>query len=82
MRQIGHREPSQPQPLPSAEGLRLAAIHQRTAQTLAALPTTGIVKGIYRFSSHEERNRDDDAALARAMAANIRWRASRNSNGQ
>lgn len=56
--------------LPTAQALRMAAIHQRTGQSLAALRTTGIVKGIYRFASHEEMNRHDEAALARTIAAN------------
>ena len=75
MRQIGKRVLSQPAATPSAEALRLAAVHQRTGQALAALATTGIPKGIYRFATHEEMNRHDDAALARAIAANVRRRA-------
>lgn len=74
MRQIGKRTPSQPGLLPTAEGLRAAAVHQRTGQALAALATTGIAKGIYRFASHEEMNRHDEAALARAIADNLRLR--------
>ena len=55
----------------------MAAIHQRTGQSMAALATTGFVKGIYRFATHEEMNRHSDEALARAIAANVRQRARR-----
>ncbi len=75
MRKIGQRVPSQPGLKPGGDGLRLAGIHQRTGQALAALATTGIPKGIYRFATHEEMNRHSDEALARAIAANIRHRA-------
>jgi hypothetical protein len=72
MRQIGKRIQSQPGFNPSEESLRSAGLHQSTGQALAALPTTGIVKGIYRFATHEEMNRHSDEALARAIAANVR----------
>jgi len=75
MRQIGKRRPSLPGFNPSEDSLRLARIHQRTGQSLAALATTGIVKGIYRFATHDEMNRHTDEALARAIAANVRHRS-------
>ena len=78
MRQIGKRTLSQPAANPSADALRLAALHQRTGQALAALATTGIAKGIYRFATHEAMNRHSDEALARAIAANVRRRAGEN----
>ena len=52
----------------------MAGVHQSTGQALAALATTGILKGIYRFATHAEMNRHSDEALARAIAANIRQR--------
>lgn len=73
---------SQPSLLPTAEALRAAAIHQRTGQSLAALETTGFVKGIYRFATHEEMNRHSDEALARAIAANIQQRALRDEKSE
>jgi hypothetical protein len=76
MRRIGNRNPSLPAFNPSAEALLLAVAHQSTGEALAALPTTGIKKGIYRFATHADMNRHSDAALARAIAANIRQRAS------
>ena len=60
---------------PSGDALRLAGIHQRTGQALAAAATTGIPKGIYRFATHDEMNRHIDEALARAIAANVRQRS-------
>ena len=82
MRQIGTRTESQPSRLPTAEALRLAAIHQKTGGALAALATTGVAKGVYRFRSHEEKNRHDDEALARVIAANAKLRASPGRAGQ
>ncbi|MBI5911207.1 MAG: hypothetical protein HY848_14805 [Betaproteobacteria bacterium] len=60
--------------------MSLARVHQRTGQALAAFATTGIVKGIYRFATHDEMNRHSDEALARAMAANIRYRSAQGSH--
>jgi hypothetical protein len=78
MRQIGQRTPSQPGANPTADALRRAAVHQRTGQALSAVATTGVLKGIYRFATQEAMNRHSDEALARAIAANVRQRASRN----
>lgn len=52
----------------------MAEVHQNTGRALAPLATTGIVKGIYRFATHDEMNRHTDEALARAIAANVRQR--------
>ena len=75
MRKIGKRIETQPALIPSGEALRLAEIHQRTGQALAALASTGVVKGVYRFATHAEMNRHSDEALARAIAANVRLRS-------
>ncbi len=75
MRQIGNRVISQPGFAPTGANLALAAEHQRTGAALAAVSTTGIVKGVYRFKSHEEMNRATDEALVRAIAENVRMRA-------
>lgn len=77
MRQIGQSIMGLPAALPSAAALRAAAIHQATGLALAAVPTTGIVKGIYRFASHAEMNRHSDEALTRALAMNIGRRSQR-----
>ena len=76
MRQVGQKSLAQPARLPDAVNFQYAKAHQLTGQTLAAVSTTGIVKGIYRFTSHEEMNRHSDQALSRAIAANVRQRES------
>lgn len=67
MRSIGRTLPAIGT-LPSAEALRTAASHLRTALALAPLASTGIVKGVYRFASHEQAQAQADAAIARVMA--------------
>lgn len=56
--------------MPSAAALRAAAVHQAAGTALAAISTTGIAKGIYRFKSHADMNRQTEEALARVIAAN------------
>jgi hypothetical protein len=63
--------------LPSADALRAAAVHQASGVALAAISTTGIAKGIYRFKSHADMNRHTDEALVRALAINSRRRDAR-----
>jgi len=77
MRQIGRRRVGSLAAVPSAEALRLAAVHQATGQALAAVATTGIRKGIYRFASHAAINRHTEEALAHAIALNVRRRTGR-----
>ena len=74
MRQVGKRRIRPISAVPSSDALRAAAIHQATGRTLAAVATTGIRKGIYRFASHAEMNRHTDEALAYAVALNVRQR--------
>jgi hypothetical protein len=76
MRTIGSTSPSLPSSEPTAAGLRAAARHQETGAALAAIATTGVEQGIYRFASHAEMNLHTDEALARAMALNARHRSS------
>ncbi len=59
---------------PSANGLAAARIHQATGLALAAVASTGIRPGIYRFATHEEMNRATDDALVRAIDLNARAR--------
>lgn len=75
MRQIGNRSQRQPGLYPSDQALRLAAVHQNTGRALAALATTGVAKGIYRFATHAEMNRHCEEAVSRAIAANVRQRS-------
>ena len=54
--------------------IRGAGARRRAApnQAAAALPTTGIRKGIYRFASHAAMNRHTSEGLAHAAALNLR----------
>lgn len=72
MRHIGRPNPTISAE-PSAEALRLAAIHQATGIALAAIHGAdvigvGIPKGIYRFKTHEQANQHADEAQARVIA--------------
>lgn len=75
MKQVGKRRVAGPATVPSAAALRAAAIHQASGQAFAAVATTGILQGIYRFASHDEMNRHTEEAMARAIALNVRRRA-------
>jgi hypothetical protein len=61
-------------PNPSGAALKAGAAHQSVAVALAAVSTTGVAKGIYRFASHTEANAHAEEAQARAIAANLRAR--------
>jgi hypothetical protein len=75
MKRVGNRRVPRAAPTPSAAALHAAAVHQASGQALAAVATTGIRKGIYRFASHADMNRHTEEALARAIALNVRRRA-------
>ena len=74
MRVVGHTKIPDPQLMPSAQGLVAARAHQHAGLALAAVRTTGIRHGIYRFSSHEEMNRATEEALVSAIRLNLRAR--------
>ena len=74
MRLVGHSKIPDPQLTPSAAALGAARIHQTTGRALAAVPTTGIRHGIYRFASHEVMNRATDDALIDAICMNLQAR--------
>lgn len=76
MKTIGSKLPGLPSAVPTAAALRLASIHQAAGAALAAVSTTGIAKGVYRFKSHSEMNRHTDEALARVLTLNSRRRLS------
>lgn len=71
MRTIGRKLPGITA-LPSADGLRLAAQQQAMADAFAVSATTGIPKGVYRFRSQDEADRQRFEALVRVVAANAR----------
>lgn len=77
MKNVGDRVPPAIAARPSAANLRRAAIHQAAGRGLAAVATTGIARGVYRFKDHEEMNRETEEALARAVALNARARRPR-----
>lgn len=74
MRTVGRTTIAGPSLAPSAAGLAAARQHQDTGAALAAIASTGIRHGVYRFSSHEEMNRATDEALARVIRLNAKAR--------
>ena len=70
MRIVGRTTLAGPSFAPSAAGLALARQHQDTGTALAAIASTGIRHGVYRFASHEEMNRATDEALSHAIRLN------------
>jgi len=74
MRTVGSRIQYRVSAQPSGAALKSAAALQEVALALAAVPTTAIRVGVYRFATHAEANAHADAAQARAIAANLRKR--------
>ena len=74
MRTVGTRRPPAISGIPTTQALLRAATHVEAARVLAAVNTTGVAKGIYRFSSAEEASRHSEEALARAIVQNLRAR--------
>ena len=69
MRSIG-RTLSKITAMPSADGLRDAVLHQNIGRAMAAIHSTGIAKGVYRFRTHQEADAQRLDALVRVVAAN------------
>lgn len=72
MRTVGSRIQYRVSTQPSGAALKSAAGLQEAALALAAVPTTGIRVGVYRFATHAEANAHAEAAQARAMAEQTR----------
>ncbi len=70
MRIVGHKALPLPALLPHAAGLAAARSHQLTGAALAAVASTGIRFGIYRFASHQAMNRADEDALVSVVRVN------------
>lgn len=68
MRSIGRKLPGITA-LPSTDGLRVAAQQQVLAKAFAASASTGIPKGVYRFRTQDEADRQRFEALVRVVAA-------------
>ena len=74
MRVIGSRTPYVIRRRPDPRALKAGAAHQRAAAAMAAVRTTGIRQGIYRFRSHADANAHAEQGVIRAIAANLRAR--------
>lgn len=57
--------------MPSAAGLRQAAVHQATGMALMRDASSGVRKGVYRFASHEAANRASEEAIVLAISLNL-----------
>jgi len=77
MRIVGSRKQYRIAARPTGGALKAAAALRDVALALAAVPTTGVPAGVYRFATHAEANAHAEAAQARAIAANLRARQSR-----
>lgn len=77
MRTVGTRRQSAIGRMPTAESLLRASAHVEAARAVAAVQTTGIAKGIYRFSTAEDASRHAEEALARVIVQNVRARERR-----
>ena len=65
MRQVGTR---QAKPIVEPASGSLLAAGARFNEAIAALaPSTYVLKGVYRFRSHDEANRHEQDCLARGM---------------
>ncbi len=74
MRTVGSRVQYRISAQPSGTALKSAAGLQEVALALAAVATTAIPVGVYRFATHAQANAHAEAAQARAIAANVRKR--------
>ena len=68
MRTVGRRVVREPALRPSAEQLRAAAAINETLDALLPGGRTAAPKGVYRFRTMDEANRQQAAWLAEAMA--------------
>ena len=57
--------------MPTAAALHLAAVHQKTGMALMRVASSGVRKGVYRFTSHEAANRASEVAVAVAISLNL-----------
>lgn len=77
MRVIGSRKQYRVTARPTGDALKAGGALQEVALALAAVPTTAIRIGVYRFATHAEANAHAEAAQARAIAANLQARKTR-----
>lgn len=72
MRVVGTTHIALPSLMPSAAALRQAAVHQATASALMRVPSSGVRKGVYRFTTHEAANRASEEAITAAISLNLK----------
>lgn len=70
MRTVGTNQIALPSLMPTAAALHLAAVHQKTGMALMRVASSGVRKGVYRFTSHEAANRASEEAVAVAISLN------------
>lgn len=75
MRTVGHRRERPIGRLPSGVQLAEGARFNDELRRLPTGDTTYIPKGIYRFTTHEEANRQQETCLAQGMARTALARA-------
>lgn len=71
MRVVGKNQIALPSMMPSVASLHQAAIHQATGMALMRVASSGVRKGVYRFTSHEAANRASEEAIAVAISLNL-----------
>lgn len=74
MRTVGRQMPIVSR-LPSADALRMADVHLRTGQALAAFSSTGLKQGVYRFKTHEQADAQKIAGIVWVVARNSQLRS-------
>lgn len=72
MRIVGNTQIALPSLMPSAAGLRQAAVHQATGMALMRVASSGVRKGVYRFATHEAANRASEEAIIVAISLNLK----------
>lgn len=71
MKVVGNRRQHDVRSVPSGTALKAGAALQDVALALAAVQTTGVRRGVYRFSSLAQADEQRDEALASAIAENL-----------
>ncbi len=76
MKTVGKRRERELQQTPSGELLKAGALHGEALQEiLGGQAHTGIPKGVYRFRTHEEANRQAEDGIIRYMTELAQARA-------
>jgi len=71
VRVVGKRKQHDLRSEPSGTALKASAALQEVALALAAVRTTGVRQGVYRFATLAQADAHKDEALARAIAENL-----------